>query len=65
MYVAEQFAITTTDALAEVAARGVGDLITHADPPAAECGDPGTEPATGRGALGVVDQRLGGDTPHI
>ena len=29
MYVAEQFAITTTDALAEVAARGVGDLITH------------------------------------
>ena len=31
MYVAEQFAITTTDALAEVAARGVGDLITHGE----------------------------------
>ena len=31
MYVAEQFAITTADALAEVAARGVGDLITHGE----------------------------------
>jgi transcriptional regulator len=31
LYVAEQFAITTTDALAEVAARGVGDLITHGE----------------------------------
>ncbi len=31
MYVAEQFAITTNDALAEVAARGVGDLITHGE----------------------------------
>ena len=31
MYVAEQFAITTTDALAEEAARGVGDLITHGE----------------------------------
>jgi len=31
LYVAERFAITTTDALAEVAARGVGDLITHGE----------------------------------
>lgn len=31
MYVAEQFAMTTTDALAEVDARGVGDLITHGE----------------------------------
>lgn len=31
MYVAEQFAMTTSDALAEVDARGVGDLITHGE----------------------------------
>ena len=31
MYVAEQFAMTTADALAEVDARGVGDLITHGE----------------------------------
>ena len=31
MYVAEQFSMTTSDALAHVAERGVGDLITHGE----------------------------------
>lgn len=43
---------------------GFGDLIACADPPAAEHGDPGTEPATRRGALGVVVTRQrGGQRP--
>lgn len=31
MYVAEQFSMSTSDALAQVDARGVGDLVTHGE----------------------------------